>query len=229
MTGSMNPFQEDVSCGFPMTNRLLSALSSDCTKSLVTVRSHSTVPAALALSLGAPAGPSRSAGARRSGPIYSDRPAGSARSKLRVRRTATGVGRRWRRARAHNPPRHLFVRPWRYPPRGSQSHASRTRRASRSTPSTSAGIARTACTATAISASDPDGEPSYAICNPNTGRACFAKHVSKVAPTHTAQFHGPRQPTHTMIRESPLRQRARTGANAPAPASATRSRLPRRL
>ena len=32
----------------------------------------------------------------------------------------------------------------------------------------------------------PDGEPSYAICNPNTGRACFAKHVSKVAPTHTA-------------------------------------------
>ena len=153
MTGSMSPFQEDVSCGFPMTNRLLSALSSDCTKSLVTVRSHSTVPAALALSLGAPAGPSRSAGARRSGPIYSDRPAGSARSKLRVRRTATGVGRRWRRARAHNPPRHLFVRPWRYPPRGSQSHASRTRRASRSTPSTSAGIARTACTATAISAS----------------------------------------------------------------------------
>ena len=79
---------------------LLSALSSDCTKSLVTVRSHSTVPAALALSLGAPAGPSRSAGARRSGPIYSDRPARSARSKLRVRRAATGVGRRWRRTRA---------------------------------------------------------------------------------------------------------------------------------
>ena len=131
----------------------VSVSRSDCTKSLVTVRSHSTVPAALALSLRAPAGPSRSAGARRSGPIYSDRPARSARSKLRVRRAATGVGRRWRRTRAHNPPRHLFVRPWRYPPRGSQSHASRTRRASRSTPSTSAGIARTACTATAISAS----------------------------------------------------------------------------
>ena len=78
-----------------------------------------------------------------------------------------------------------------------------------------------------LSASRMDGEPSYAICNPNTGRACFAKHVSKVAPTHTAQFHGPRQPTHTMIRESPLRQRARTGANAPAPASG--NAVPRRL
>ena len=67
----------------------------------MTVRSHSTYPAALALPLGAPAGPSRSADARGSGPVYPDRPARSARSEFRVRRTATGVGRRWRR-RVHS-------------------------------------------------------------------------------------------------------------------------------
>ena len=97
---------------------LMSVSRSDCTKSLVTVRSHSTYPAALALPLGAPAGPSRSADARGSGPVYPDRPARSARSELRVRRAATGVGRRWRRTRAHDPPRHLLVGPWRYPGAG---------------------------------------------------------------------------------------------------------------
>ena len=153
---------------------LLSALSSDCTKSLVTVRSHSTVPAALALSLGAPAGPSRSAGARRSGPIYSDRPARSARSKLRVRRAATGVGRPSVASYACTQPTAASLRPsLEVPTQGLSVTRFKDAEGEPVNAKHQCGYCenRVHCYCDKCF---PDGEPSYAICNPNTGRACFA-------------------------------------------------------
>ena len=58
--------------------------------------------------------------------------------------------------------------------------------------------------------------PTYAICSPNTERACFAKHVLDVTTTHTMTIAGPRKRPTPEDGESPrdAHARARTAEAA---------------
>lgn len=84
----------------------------------------------------------------------------------------------------------------------------------------------------------PDGKPTHALCNPTTGRECFAQHIAKAPVKHFLRHHGPKRtrpddaqdcgnPRTSPRRASPRAQRAderETQRAASAPARGGRAR-----